>query len=90
MVHWIFLKVALDHPRLHVTERYRCVGVVDPGRGPENDRDLQLFRKVERVDDQVLGFGHGRGLQDRQTGQLAVITVVLFVLTGEHERVVRR
>ena len=64
-------------------------GVVDSRGGAQNDRFLELFGKVEGVSHHVLGLCHRGGFQNRKPGQLAVIAVVLLVLAGKHEGVVR-
>ena len=86
----VFDEIPLGPPGCHLPQGNNAPGVVDPGSGPQQDRQVQLFGEVKGIDRHVFGFLGRGGLQHRQAGKPGVKTVVLLVLTGEQGGVVGR
>ena len=72
-------------PRAEVDWR---AGMVDPGGGPEDHRQIQLLGDAVRLGDHVLRLGRRGGLYHGEQGQMRIKPVVLLVLGAVGGRVV--
>ncbi|MPN47479.1 hypothetical protein SDC9_195081 [bioreactor metagenome] len=62
--------------------------MADPGGQPKQYRHPETFRKLERLEQQIIGLLRIRRLQHRHAGRRRVTAVVLFVLTRSHPGIV--
>ena len=84
----VLIKPARPRPGRQFSQGHGAPGMVHPGGGAQQHRDLELLGEGEGRQGHGFGFLGGGRLQHGQSRQLGVIAVVLLVLTGKEGRVV--
>ena len=88
LVEGVLIKPARPRPGRQFSQGHGAPGMVHPGGGAQQHRDLELLGEGEGRQGHGFRFLGGGRLQHGQSRQLGVITIVLLVLTGEQGRIV--